>query len=82
MNLYALKDVKTGTFGAPLMGVNDGHISRSIKEMFGPESTPFRYPSDFELFQVGEFDFERTGEVAGELRYVCSLSVILQNPKD
>lgn len=81
VKLYAMKDVKTGSFGPVMMGQNDGHMSRTIGETFrGSGHTVERYPGDFELFEIGEM-VEGTGEVTGCLRYVCSVSVILQ-PKD
>lgn len=78
MKLYAMKDVKTGSFGPVMMGQNDGHMSRTIGETFrGSNHTVERYPGDFELYEVGEM-YEGTGEVSGSLRFVCNVSVILE----
>lgn len=78
MKLYALKDVKMGTYGSVMMAQNDAHMSRLLDESLkGQNVTPAKYPGDFELFQVGEFAADGDGSVHGELRFVCGLSVIL-----
>lgn len=78
MKLYAMKDVKTGSFGPVMMGQNDGHMSRTIGETFrGSNHTVERYPGDFELYQIGEME-EISGAVDGALRFVCNVSVILE----
>lgn len=80
MLLYAMKDQKTGQFGAPMVGVNDGHVSRGIAEALrGQAATAAQYPEDFDLFQVGDMH-EETGTIHSDVRFVCNLSVILRAP--
>lgn len=57
MELFALKDVKAGTFGNPLSFVNRGVALRSLGEAASsPESALNKFPHDFQLFALGEFD--------------------------
>lgn len=77
MKLYAMKDLKVGTFGGVMMGVSDGHIGRIIKENFkGSGHTVERYPQDFDLFELGEMNPE-SGGITVELRFVCNVGVLL-----
>lgn len=76
MKLYALLDKKMGQHGVVMMGANDGHMCRTLRENIpGSKSTVELYPEDFDLYQVGEFDGD-SGNVSGEYRFVCNLAVI------
>jgi len=76
MKLYALKDLKVGTFSQVMMAQNDGHLSRNLQEGLTGQETQAKFPGDFEVWQVAEYDWN-TGGVEPSLRFVCSLSVIL-----
>lgn len=81
MKLYALKDTKAGTFGPVMLALNDGHMGRTVVESFrGSGHTVEKYPGDFDLYQVGEYDQE-SGATESLVRFVCGVSVLFQ-PKE
>lgn len=64
MNLYTIRDKKADVVMAPFAAPTDGVACRSILEAFRDASSMVsKYPSDYELIQVGEYD-EKTGELA------------------
>lgn len=80
MKLYALKDVKAGLFGAVMMGQNDAHMTRTLCEVLeGSRETVARFPGDFELFQIGEYEQESGGS-SQVIRFVCNMDVVLKSP--
>lgn len=77
MKLYALKDVKSGTFGPVMLAQNDAHMCRTLVEAFeGSRETVARFPSDFELFMVAEYD-TASGGSKQDIRFVCNMDVVL-----
>lgn len=79
MKLYSLLDKKAGMYGAVMMAMNDGHMSRFLQERFvDPQETVKRFPDDFDLYEVGEFS-QDTGECGspGVPRFVVNMAVIL-----
>lgn len=77
MNLYCLKDNKSGMFGPVMMAHSDAHMGRNLKESLGgTNATPARFPEDYDLYLVGDFG-EETAAIVSEVRFVCNLSVIL-----
>lgn len=77
MKLYALKDVKSGQFGPVMLAQNDAHMCRTLSEVYeGTKETVARYPQDFELFQVADYNIDN-GETDSRLRFVCGMQVVL-----
>lgn len=57
LKAYSLLDTKTGVFSAPMYFVHEGQAMRAVIEIGLDYSTQVaRYPEDFVLFLVGEFD--------------------------
>lgn len=82
MLLYSMLDKKMGEHGPIMMGLNDGHMSRTLVESFrGSNHTVARFPEDYDLYQVGEFDVE-TGSLRSDVRFVCNVSVVLNPIKE
>lgn len=80
MKLYALKDVKSGQFGPVMLAQNDMHMTRTLQEAFeGSRETVARFPGDFELFQVAEYD-TLSGGTDQQIRFVCNMDVVLPSP--
>lgn len=68
MNLYVVKDIKAGRVGGIVEFINDDVAQRAIEEARNnKESDIGRWPTDFELWKVGEKN-EKTGEITPELR--------------
>lgn len=80
MKLYALKDVKAGQFGPVMIAQNDAHMTRSLKEALeGSRETVARFPADFELFMIAEYD-TASGGSSQDIRFVCNMDVVLTSP--
>lgn len=65
MMLYAVRDLKVGKYGSPFIMDNDMTATRSFLLSLSDVTHPSvmtAFPMDFELFQVGDFDFV-TGQV-------------------
>lgn len=55
--MYSVFDAASQTFGLPFCAITDGLALRSFAEAVNdPSSTLHKYPDQFTLFHVGEFD--------------------------
>lgn len=74
MNIYALRDVKADTYIALHTVQSDVLAQRSLTEaLANPNSDLARYPEDYQLYQLGEWD-SNSGEIKGlrTPRFICS----------
>lgn len=63
MKLYTVRDSKVGAYLAPFQAENNLTAVRYIQNVaMNPEAMLSKFPSDFELFLVGEFD-DQTGRI-------------------
>lgn len=63
MRLYSLYDRKAREYGQQIIGGrNDELVMRSLLELRGSDAMPGKYPEDFELYCLGEFD-QRAGQI-------------------
>lgn len=57
MKLFAVRDVKADAFGAPMSIATEGLARRSFLEAcHNPQSELAKYPTDYQLYQLGEYD--------------------------
>lgn len=57
LNVYALLDTKAGYFGAPFYAQTHGEAMRiCIDAATDMRSTIARYPNDFTLYAIGQYD--------------------------
>lgn len=64
--LYSIYDLKTLAYSPPFMAHANGDAIRSFQELINDkQSMPSKYPADFYLVKLGEFD-ERTGVLLPE----------------
>lgn len=81
VGIYAVKDVKSATFFPPFMSHTPGTAERqfSVNVNDKHENNMLRrYPSDFELWTVGEFD-DNTGMVTPrEPLHMCTAVDVLE----
>lgn len=55
--VFAVYDSKIGSFMAPFFMPTKGHALRAFENLVNdPNTTVCKYPSDFTLFELGEFD--------------------------
>lgn len=80
MRVYSLFDRKAKEYMALVVGTNDELVIRGLQESFStPQAnTVFKYPQDFDLMRLGEFDPE-TGVISPEVpaRLVVNVAEIL-----
>lgn len=73
--LVSLKDTKSGIFTPPIPFRSTGEARRAYSEAILKDPMLSKYPEDFELYHVGDWDNE-TGEIKsyeGEYLFVCSI---------
>lgn len=63
LKLYSVYDVKVKYFHNPMFMRNKGEALRSWEEAANDDKSQIcRHPSDFDLFEIGEFD-DQTAEI-------------------
>lgn len=63
MKMFCLLDIKVGSYGQPFFFHHHHEAIRAASELAQDQSTiPGRYPADFGLYEMGEFD-NATGQV-------------------
>lgn len=75
MKIYSIKDNK-GDFNSQLLTFpNDGQAKRAVPYIVQNNELMKRYPQDFTLYAVGEFDFE-SGHIKPyeTVMFCCNLS--------
>lgn len=66
MRVYSLFDRKMKEYGSLVLGTNDATMGRALKEaVLNPQSPMFKYPEDFDLMCLGDFDVEN-GDIEGQ----------------
>lgn len=84
MNLYAIRDVKADTYIALHPMQSDVLAQRGLTEaLANPQSDLSRYPEDFQLYQLGEWD-SNSGELKSlrAPRFVCSVVELAAAARD
>lgn len=57
LKIFSIRDLKAGQYGQPFAFQNRGVAMRTFSNWCAnPESFFSKFPSDFELFELGEFD--------------------------
>ena len=63
--VFTILDKKSGLHGIPFFSPNKGTAIRQFEQMLkASDSFIAKYPEDFHLYQIGNFD-EKTGEIKG-----------------
>lgn len=63
MFVYSMRDTRANEFGPLLLSANDEVMVRALRDGMPAQSIVRRYPLDFDVYCVGEFDAQR-----GELK--------------
>lgn len=69
MRIFTVYDTKASIYGQPFYAVTDGIALRMFSDAVNnnsPDNALNRYPEDFTLYYIGEFD-DATGSVTGNL---------------
>lgn len=57
MKLFAVRDVKADSFGAPMSVASSGIAMRGFAEaVMDPKSELNKYPDDFSLYEIAEYE--------------------------
>lgn len=81
MKLFSIKDIKAGTFGRPMEGVNNVVVMRELGSVVNGDKDKTilaKYPEDFQLYAVGEFNVD-TAAFDSKLEFVCNLNELVVN---
>lgn len=72
LNIYSLKDRKSG-YANPYLLQNDEIAIRDLKTAVNDEKANVinKFPEDFELTRIGEFDTE-TGEIVSKVEFIIN----------
>lgn len=71
MRIYSLYDRKVGEFQGLVVSPNDETVKRALKEGLPANSTEAKYPHDFDLKCLGEFDV-----TTGRIKPLADISVL------
>lgn len=76
MNIYSLKDVKSG-YMSLMLYKNDELAVRAYKNLLtsGTDNIVVRNPEDFELYSLGTVDMD-SGIINSDVRFVCNHTVV------
>lgn len=78
MKLYSIFDAKANTFCAPFECVSNGVAIRQLMDLVSDaKTTVSKYPEDFSLYFVGDFDTD-----SGALLPLGSVPVLVLHAKD
>lgn len=82
MKLYSVKDVKAASYFRPFPSVNDQVAIRDLKTLVNTnESEVAKYPEDYELWFLGEFD-EKTGVITSDLKFLVNCADLKEVKND
>lgn len=79
MLVYSLFDRKMAEYGPLVLGNNDEAVKRALREVVSGSAgvTMVKFPEDFDLYCLGEFD-QVSGELDGEMpRLVFNVSSLI-----
>jgi len=81
LNAYSLRDIKTDVFAAPFFVPSDGIAYRLLRELvLDKRSDLGKYPEDFTLHQVGEYDTSTAELIPMQTRLVCTAKSLSPAP--
>lgn len=70
LNLYSVRDLATNIFNQPWCDLNDEAALRGFSYQINNNDLMGFKPSDFQLFQVGEFDSDK-----GDVKHIIPVLV-------
>lgn len=73
--LVSCKDVKSGLFTSPTPFRTEGEAVRAFGEAIPRDPMLSKYPADFELYAIAEWDNE-TGEIVVASKRICGVADI------
>lgn len=79
-NVYAIRDLKGGIFCEPFVQNTHGVAERAFSELLrNPQSLLHKYPEDYQLFQIGEYD-DNSGLITSLKAplHICSAQQLLK----
>lgn len=78
--LYAIKDIKSGSFGTPIAEVNEAVLIRQLTKEINENtrSSLYSWPEDFQLFKIGEYNTE-TGSIEACVEFIRNLGELKEH---
>lgn len=85
IKIYSLRDSKSGHFGKPIMAPHHAPLIREFSDSVNnPETMYSKFPGDFDLFEIGDFD-HISGQItptAQPLHLICLSTLKTQEAKN
>lgn len=77
LNVYAVRDLKAGLFGALFCSMNDATMQREISQAIrNPEHPWSLYPDDYQVFNMGTYDQETGEQFPQAPKFMFNMSVL------
>lgn len=81
LKMYAVLDVKSNLFNSPHFLTSDGVAIRSFSTACEDKNTDLnRYPADFSLYVVGEFNIETGNVIPIQPKQLCNAAEFVKAP--
>lgn len=77
MNVYALWDRKVREYGQLVVAANDEAVIRALRDGIPKGSTVEKYPDDFDLMRLGNFDPESGGLNGEDRAFVVNVRALM-----
>jgi len=83
LKVFSIRDSKGEVFNTPFFQKTHGEAERSFRQLINDEkSMVFKYPDDFDLYYLGEYD-DHTGKLkALDAPQHLHKAVLLKTPKE
>jgi len=78
---FSMRDVKAETYAAPFFVPNESIAIRLLSELvLDKRSTLGKYPQDFSLYRIGEYDTTTAVLTSCQIDMICSATSCLPKP--
>lgn len=82
MNIYSIRDDKTGAYNTPFFAENDIYCQRIVGMMVADKRTQLNhYPADFTLYRIGDFDNKTGLIISHEPMHICNCIQLVNKQK-
>lgn len=79
LKAFSLRDTKGETFGAPIFVPTEGVMIRLLPQLASDQRTDLgKFPDDFLLYSIGEYNTATAVMTPAEISLVCSVSSTLK----
>lgn len=82
MKIFAIKDLKIGSFTKPFVDTHEQNAIRGFEQVINDKQSMYaKYPEDFELWKIGSFNDE-SGKVEGNIQCLTNGMALQKQPEE